>query len=303
MTQATVLDAAAPSQLIVISTLSTGSNNAARRAALVAREKGWVLRILHVQRDARLVPAAQVAVEQLCTQLQDRLSIAATSEVMSGDVVDAVARQTQAADLLVIGSSRDNALEQKIDGASMERLIRLSRVPTLVVKRQVDAAFAQGASSAGSRSRSGYRRVLACVDLEPTAAAAVAAAAAIAPAGEVEAFHAVSARASRLALSGVEQPGHPAVLGHALSSLRQLLASERSGSSAFVGFGHPPDAILARERALGAELVVIGKRRRGLIADLFLGEVTRHVLAGSSADVLVLPRTPESMRTGRERKS
>lgn len=38
-----------------------------------------------------------------------------------------------------------------------------------------------------------------------------------------------------------------------------------------------------------AELVVIGKRRRGLLADFFLGSVTQRLLAGSRADVLVLP--------------
>ena len=42
---------------------------------------------------------------------------------------------------------------------------------------------------------------------------------------------------------------------------------------------------------MGAELVVIGKRRRGLLADFILGGVTRQVLAGSQADVLVMPST------------
>lgn len=298
MTQSPVGNDPARPQVLVISTLSTSSNNAARRAALIAREQGWALRVLHVQRDAHLVPAAQGAMEQLCGQLQDRLGIAATAEVTSGDLLKEVVRQTQASNLLVIGSSRENALEQKIDGVGMDRLIRLSRVPTLVVKRRVDAAFAQGPPNAGSRGR--YGRVLACVDLGPMARAAIAAAAAIAPAAEIEAFHAVSARASRLPPPGANHAGNPTVLGSALTALTRLLAASGGhDSSTYVGFGHPPDAVLARERALGAELMVIGKRQRGLLADFFLGEVTRHVLAGSSADVLVLPRTRESARTRR----
>jgi nucleotide-binding universal stress UspA family protein len=51
--------------------------------------------------------------------------------------------------------------------------------------------------------------------------------------------------------------------------------------------------VLARERALRAELLVLGKRRRGLLADFFLGGVTQRVLAAAKADVLVLPAGTE----------
>jgi len=60
--------------------------------------------------------------------------------------------------------------------------------------------------------------------------------------------------------------------------------------------------VLARERAIGAELVVIGQRTRGLLANLLGREATRKVLADSTADVLVVPdvRVPgfDAVRTG-----
>lgn len=275
-------------QVLVIGALTPAGNNAARRAALLAREHGWALRILHAEREARLLPAAREALDQLCGPLQARLGIAVAGEVVAGDLLRHVVQQAPAAQLAVIGTSRDNALKEKVAGVPMDRLVRLCRVPTLVVKRTVDAAFAQGTVEARNGGR--YERVLACVDLEPGAPATVAAASAIAPAARLEAFHAVSARAPRVGPLAGAQPGSETVLGRARSALAELLAQAGMGSiETSVGFGTPVDAVLGRQRAVGAELMVIGKRQRGLLADFFLGDVTREVLAGSTADVLVLP--------------
>jgi nucleotide-binding universal stress UspA family protein len=57
----------------------------------------------------------------------------------------------------------------------------------------------------------------------------------------------------------------------------------------------PPDAaraIRAAEEARSADLIVIGKRRRGLWADYLLGSVTQRVLSQCRADVLVVPLPP-----------
>lgn len=275
-------------QVLVVSTLSTASNNAARRAALIASEKGWPLRVLHVEREPKRIPAAQAAVEKMCGQLRDRLGIAPDAEMSSGDLLKQVLRHAQSSSLLVIGSAQEDALKERLDGVGVDRFVRLSRIPTLVVKRRVDAAFAQGAPDTDGR----YRRVLVCADLEPATPAAVAAANDIAPAGRVEAFHAVSSRA-RHQRPGANDAETSAVLAQARAALAQLLDSSGTRvDAASAGFGDPGEAILAKQRALGADLIVIGKRQRGLLADFFLGDVTRRVLACSSADVLVLPRLP-----------
>lgn len=297
MTQASMPAAPAPlsgdpasPQVLVVSTGSTSSHNATRRAALLAREHGWPLRILHAERDPQRIAGAQEAVEQACAQLRERLGIEAAAEVTRGDLLKEVVRHTQASSLLVIGSPRENALKEQVGGAAMDRLIRLSRIPTLVVKRLVDAAFAHGAPDAASRGR--YERVLACVDLDGGGGEVVAGAARLAPGADVEAFHAVSARAA----SAQGWPRKSAEDSNALGRARSALADLVSESAApecvpAVAFGLPAEAVLARERAIGAELVVVGKRQRGLLADFFLGEVTRQVLAGGRADVLVLPAT------------
>ena len=267
-------------EILVTGTLTTAGNNAARRAALLARQHGWALRVLHVERDSKLLPAAQAGVEQLCGQLRGRLGIQATAEVAAGDLLNHLVQHTRESNLVVMGSSRDNPLTGKIAGVPLDRVIRLCRTPTLIVKRTVDAAFAQGALEARGDGR--YAKVLACVDLEPLAHATITAAKGIAPGAQLEAFHAVTSNAPSERSNA---------LGHARSALGHLLAEAGAdGTAASVGFGDPADAVLGRQRALGADLVVIGKRQRGLLADFFLGNVTRHVLASSTADVLVLPR-------------
>ncbi len=282
------------SEILVTGTLTTAGNNAARRAALLARQHGWALRVLHVERDAKLLPAAQAGVEQLCGQLRDRLGISATAEVAAGDLLKHLVQRTRESNLVVMGSSRDDPLTGKIGGVPVDRLIRLCRTPTLIVKRTVDAAFAQGAAEARGDGR--YSRVLACVDLEPLAPATIAAAQGIAPGAQLEAFHAVASGAPRVRPPAGAHGENPNALGHARSALKDVLAAAGADATtaASVGFGDPADAVLGRQRALGADLVVIGKRQRGLLADFFLGHVTRQVLAGSAADVLVLPapRTP-----------
>ena len=48
-------------------------------------------------------------------------------------------------------------------------------------------------------------------------------------------------------------------------------------------------AVLHEQRAIDADLIVIGKRRRSTVEALLLGSTTRHVLADANCDVLVVP--------------
>ena len=50
--------------------------------------------------------------------------------------------------------------------------------------------------------------------------------------------------------------------------------------------GDPRRLILAKEKQLGADLIVIGKHG-SMVEDLLVGSVTRHILSDSKCDVLV----------------
>jgi len=51
--------------------------------------------------------------------------------------------------------------------------------------------------------------------------------------------------------------------------------------------------ILEQEQEQDCDLIVIGKRGHGLLGEMLLGSVTKHVLARSTADVLVCDRKPD----------
>lgn len=55
-----------------------------------------------------------------------------------------------------------------------------------------------------------------------------------------------------------------------------------------VARGDASRLILDERLSLGADLVIIGKRRRSAVEALFLGSVTRHVIADADCDVLVV---------------
>ena len=51
--------------------------------------------------------------------------------------------------------------------------------------------------------------------------------------------------------------------------------------------------VLEQEEELGTDLIVLGKHGAGMTEELLLGSVTKHVLARSTADVLVCDRKPD----------
>ena len=194
----------------------------------------------------------------------------------------------------MIGPRRSNPLREWIAGTQAERLIRLCRIPTLVVKRPATPGRNAALGSTAEPGR--YGRVLVSVDLRPEAIDLIAAAMSFSRDPQTHIFHALSAGSEHRATpteSVASRPGDTA-MQRAHSALRELIRSsgaQKLGAVSAIAFGHAANCVLARERATGAELVVIGKRRRGLLADFILGGVTQQVLAGSRADVLVMPST------------
>ena len=78
----------------------------------------------------------------------------------------------------------------------------------------------------------------------------------------------------------------------AFLALHRLISAARAGdggAEATIEFGEPPAVVLARARLWDAELMVIGKAQRGLLANYFLGGITQRMLAKAPSDVLVHP--------------
>ena len=249
------------------------------RAALVARELGTTLRLLGV-RD----PAADAgrALRRLAEEIGSHMGLPVAVEEMEGDPLAATVRAARDAVLVVIASRRGNPLREFVLGTQAERLIRLFRVPVLVVKKPPGG---------------GYRRVLVPVELGPAARGVIAAATRLSRGQRMEVLHAlhpgdeIAMRVSDVPQNVLRRLRRRAAQ-RAEATLQDLIeqsAPQPGAALPMVGFGDPVALVLAREQALRADLLVMGKRRRGVLAEFLLGSVTRQVLAAATADVLVMP--------------
>lgn len=271
-----------PRSLLVLHDLTPQAGHAAWRAGVIARDQGADLCLLHAASEPGAAESARIALERVAGGLAARLGVQAEVRVVHGDPVRAVMQAAGSADLVVLAARRSNVLREWLFGTPAERLIRLCGRPLLVVKRPAIA---------------GYRRVLVPVDFGPAAAPAIAAAASLSRSTAIEVFHSVAVR-DEVTMRTADVP-EAAVredrqrnADHARARIRELIGTvsgARSSAIPSLAFGHASSMVLAKEQAMRADLVVIGKRRRGLLADFFLGSVTQRVLGAGSADVLVLP--------------
>jgi nucleotide-binding universal stress UspA family protein len=284
---------APPQDVLVITDHSPASVTAVWRAALIAREQAAPLRLLHVGGERRHAAQVDKALADIRKQVHARLDIDLESEVLQGELLPIAISAARSAGLLVIGPRRSNPLREWISGTQTERLIRLCRVPTLVVKRPATPGRNAALGSAAEPGR--YGRVLVSVDLRPEAVDLISAAMNFSRDPQTHIFHVLRAGSDHRAVAAESATsGRRTAMQSAQSALKELSRSsgaQELGAVCAVGFGLAADGVLARERATGAELVVIGKRRRGLLADFILGGVTQQVLARSHADVLVMPNT------------
>jgi nucleotide-binding universal stress UspA family protein len=281
-------------RIVAATDFSSDAGNAVRRAAMLATRHGAELELLHVASRSSLdavrawvrEPAdiAERLVEdarRLLEQCAASLGRPATTRVAVGEVLDEILSDCPAGSTLVLGAHGLNPLRDAILGTTAERLLGRGPLPILIVR---DAP------------QHDYRKVLAAVDLLPGSENVLARAAAFAPGASMAAVHAYDvAFEGALQRAGVhagEIDRHRAeAFEKALNAIRRLSEAASGDPTLFLPIaerGHAARLILEHERTLGADLVVIGKRRRSVLESVLLGSVTRHVLADAKADVLVV---------------
>jgi nucleotide-binding universal stress UspA family protein len=280
--------------IVVATDFSHDAGNALRRAALLAKRQGAPLEVLHVVDRSSLdalrqwVPGgvAEKLIEDAHSLLNEAVASAAApakSVLAVGDVVDEILAACARASLLVVGAHGLNPLRDAILGTTAERLVGRCSPPILVVR---------------AAPQTEYRNVLVALDLLPGAAGLVEAAVRIAPGALIAGAHAYEVPfEGMLHRAGVG----PAVIDrHRIDAATKARAAiEAMGAAAgatsivpMVERAHAARHIVDSQRSLGADLVVIGKRRRTAVESVLLGSVTRHVLADAEADVLVLRAPP-----------
>lgn len=267
--------------VLTVCDLSAAAIDATWRAAMVARDLGVQLRVLHPLLGGAKALTHGGFIGELREEISRRMEIGIDFETVERSALDAAVAAARTASLFVLPCQRGNPLREWVMGTQAERLVRLSRSPVLVVKQP---------------ALHPYRRLLVAAALEGADAQLLELSTALAGHARLELLHVLDTDEEivlrELDASAATLRARRAYrAAHAHGALRGLLEPVAAPvhSVITVEFGESATAVVARAQASHSDLVVIGKRRRGLMADYLLGGVTRRVLASTQCDVLVLP--------------
>lgn len=268
---------------------------ALRRAALLARETGAMLRLIHVVDDDRPrrlvdrdVDAARMEMDELARSLDGPGGGGCQTEILRGDPFEAIVSATEGfrSDLLVIGAHRRRPLRDGFLGTTAERVVRSCPCAVLVVK-----ALPTGP----------YRTQLATTDLGKTSIKTLRRIRSLdLPADRRLLLHVFDAAGLRRAgaLGGVPDERYvQRERDRVLDALSAVM--RRMGGAPFeveARQEHLPVAheIIAAAEEHRADLVAVSSHARGGFVRLVLGSVAGEVLRHAPMDVLVVPPEDEA---------
>ena len=276
--------AAAARRVVVFVDGSPEAANAAWRAALVARDRRLPLHLVALQPLHADLAKAGVLADALARKVHDKLHLQVSSQAVAGTRQHEGAEIARESSLLVMPVSSERARWQL--GSPPLRMLRETGRPVLLVRLPAYGS---------------YRRVLSAVEQDLDACSLIAAAHALSRDPHMKVLHVLDTRHEEtMRLADVpertirEQRERDA--RRARSVLADLIASAGAGGGAepAVAFGSAEHAVMEQELAVGADLLVVGKRPRHTLVDALRGGVPQRVLRDSGADVLLVPLAPRA---------
>jgi nucleotide-binding universal stress UspA family protein len=283
-------------RLLAATDLSAPANHAVERAAMIARESGAALDLLHVvsfgplEKLRKLMQNTSTAMQQriieathgrLTTQaetLAKRYGISADVRVLSGALLNEL--HEASADMVVCGARGEGFMRHMLLGSTAERMLRRTRRPMLVVKQAVHET---------------YKTVLIPVDFSSSSLRAIEQAKTIAPQAEIILLHAYEVPfEGQLRYASVEESTlneYLLIAKHDATDSMETLCRQAGlaldQARYVLVHGNPSSSVIEQEQVQSADLIVMGKHGENLFEELLLGSVTKHVLAESQCDVLV----------------
>ena len=280
--------------VVVATDFSEGAQRAVRRAALIARERGLPLELLHVVSEPalervrawfreradlvdRLTADACQSLDAAAAALENPASPVHTRLVF-GDIAAEIEAASAAEVLLVMGARGEGALGDVLFGSTAEKVVREAEGPVLVVRAE---------------PREAYRNVLVGVDLETSCGALLRDAAALLPQARLTALHAYHVPfEGALRRAGVREEELERQRGEALrGALDAITALGREAARDVVAAGErgdPARLLVQHARRIDADLIAVARRSRSRIEAMLIGSVARRVVADADRDVLVL---------------
>lgn len=291
-----------PLTVLAATDLSASSRQAAHRAAMLARQLGGSLDLLHVlestllrdmrrmlgdtdsDMESRIEAQSRDALAQLSSDIHTHQQIKGNVHLVQGPLLSGITDTAQRLDsrLLVLGASSAGFLRHWLLGATADRLLRKATQPILFVRQPAHEP---------------YGNVLVAIDFSACSATTVALARKIAPQARIMLLHACAMPfEGKMRFAGVSDDTvmhyRHGARRDALAGLDQLAAQCGLAPDQWlpvVTQGDPAHDILEQQVDLDADLIVLGRQGLGMTGEMLLGSVAQQVLGQTHCDILVTP--------------
>lgn len=290
------------SHIIAATDFSAAAELAARRAALIAKQLGAELHLIHVVHPLSLYPGPELAfdfqmhyqqaqqeavkarLDALSATLHKQFSIPVQVATRTGRAHTEIAGYalSKTAGLIVAGAQGEGTMLEKLLGSTALRLLRVASCPVLIVKNKNAEVEA-------------YKQVIAAVDFSSGSAGVPALARTVAPGAHIETLLIFDTnQEAHMYKAGMDevllQKYRDKALMGAEKRLDAILAEQGDGESITrkILAGYPPASICERAKVRQADLIVIGKHDKSDIEDWLLGSVSKGVAYAARCDVLLM---------------
>jgi nucleotide-binding universal stress UspA family protein len=288
-----------PRKLLLATDLSARCDRALERAVSLATQWQAQLTVLHVFEDA---PESSTHTEQAIPSWRrppDALTLAkqrihqglradigdavdqATILIEEGEPAEVIERVAGSAgsDLIITGiaSERPFAYQPVVLGKTVERLLRRSLRPVLIVK---------------NRARTSYEHIVVATDFSDTSALALQTALRFFPSQPLHLLHAFDLPYANLIPDPASVQGN---LGDAIAgdldvflTALDLSPDQRRMLQPLIERGRPSTLIRDYVRDHNADLVVLGTSGRNVLLEAIIGSTAKQILSALLCDALVL---------------
>jgi nucleotide-binding universal stress UspA family protein len=279
-----------PRAILLATDLSARGDRALDRAAQLAKEWAARLVVVHVveavdrREDTADGAASDDSVRLVRRQLiRDVGEVAETATLVieAGPPAEGIIRtaEREACDLIILGIARDELLGRYALGTTVDRLLRGTRLPLLIVT---------------ARPRGAYAHIVVASDFSEPSRHALETAMRLFPDRRLTLFHAFDPPGSLIPDLSVDRRDAPAAaIGDAV---RFIAATPRPDVTPepdlFVEQGEPADLLRSHVREGETDLVVLGSHGRSAIREIFVGSVAKRILDRLPCDALVVREPP-----------
>ncbi|MGB8621400.1 MAG: universal stress protein [Paracoccaceae bacterium] len=273
-----------PLSFLVATDLSPRADRAVSRAFDLAQSHGATLTLLYVIDDAmpeemarEMQKAAGPKLARFAESRRGAEGVAHIEKAEIGDPCAVIARAAEetGADLLILGLHRDRPFQDLIHETTMERIVRTTSQPVLLVRDPMDHPYAT---------------VLSAVDFSPASTAALRLAATLVPQAKLHAVHALHIPyRGFMGVGGRAETALP--FRHEAESMREEWRKAGALPDALgeveIVEGAARSVLTAKIAELRPDLLTVGAHGRAGAAPALLGSLANDLMRNPPCDLLI----------------